>query len=974
MGIPGLTTFVNKRVRLETAAFAEYNGVVVDGKSLIYHMTGKFKITCTFGGQYPRLESTLEGFFRALLSNRLQVVVVFDGIDYDDQKRATKLRRKKNWYSRIRNAFKENKELYLVPPLTNSVFCYVLRKLKIPYIFVDGDADKKITQIANFYHYPVIADDSDYYIFDLDVGYISLNKFKWAKGTVSALLYKRDFLVESAGFHSPDLVLGIPLFIGNDFYSPGIWKNQLDTLQDEPESGQAVKRNIAWAVDCLAQFSSLADCIQELPGMMKELDPVRVQKSISYGVDLMKRVYSAVPSFGYDPIAEMETYALMSQKDGRPVPKELLYFFRKGLVSLTTLEALCKEFVVLPAIFEDLEQPSCYNIGEPLRATLYALVHLDQDKLDIKEHVRCHPYNDNFTFASVSVNRSSVLPMVPSACKAFKEVCHLPLDTRKAVIMHCLEVPLSTAAAIQGLPCSFHLLAMVTRYWYHHAIPKPRPLELKALITCLLTNYSGIRHKVHISKFNQRTTHSCVQWQKVYMDVHDLNSLLSEPFLQLPPISELFDGQLLHFFTLQDEDLLWTYQVDRDRFHGLVLIASDDEVQKVTSVLQARETSVARHQATKTASSAPLHQVGRDRQHSQTTQVTNAQGRSAWYSQTTQAIIPQGQSTQYGHTTQATIAIAQGRSARYSQATQSAIAQGRSTQYGHTTQTTIAIAQGRSAWYSQAAQATIPQGQSTQYGLTTQATIAIAQGRSARYSQATQSAIPQGHTKYSTHYGHTTQATTAIAQGPSARYSQATQATIPQGHTKYSTHYGHTTQATIAIAQGRSARYSQATQATIPQGHTKYSTHYGHTTQATIAIAQGRSAQYSQAAQDAIAQGQSTQHSQTAQATNAEGRSKQHSQTARATNAQGRSMQRSRTTKAANAHGHSSLQRQPKAKKTSPAASSPHAHTKRHTNTSSVVSHTQPKQFHTPLPPPVPLSNRFALLTIDSNSSSSDSD
>ena len=922
MGIPGLTDFVNKRVRLETAAFADYDGVVVDGKSLIYHMTGKFKITCKFGGQYPRLESILEGFFGALLSNHLQVVVLFDGIDYDDQKRATKLKRKKNWYSRIRKAFKENKELYLLPPLTNSVFCHVLQKLEIPFIFVDGDADKKIAQIANFYQFPVIADDSDYYIFDLDVGYISLNEFKWAKGTVSALLYRRDFLVQSAGFRSQDLVLGIPLLIGNDFYAPGIWKNQLDTLQDEPESGQAVKRNIAWAVDCLAQFSSLADCIQELPGMMKELDPVRVQKSISYGVDLMKRVYSAVPSFGYDPIAEMETYALMSQKDGRPVPKELLLFFRRGLVSLTTLEALCKEFVFLPAIFEDLEQPSCYNIGEPLRATLYTLVHLDQDKLDIKEHVRCHPYSNNFTLASVSVNRSSVLPMVPSACKAFKDVCHLLLDTRKAVIMHCLEVPLSTAAAIQGLPCSFHLLAMVTRYWYHHAIPKPRPLELKALITCLLTIYNGIRHKVRISECNQRTIHSCVQWQKVYIDVHDLNNLLSEPFLPLPPISELFDGQLLHFFTLQDEDLLRTYQVDRDRFHGLVSIASD-EVQNVMSVPQAREASVLHHQATnKTASSAPLHQVGRPRQRSQTTQAT----------------ILQGQSTQYGHTTQATIAIAQGRSAQYSQATQAAIAQGRSAQYNQATQ--AAIAQGRSAQYSQATQAAITQGRSAQYNQATQA--AITQGRSAQYNQATQAAIAQGR---SAQYSQTTQA--AITQGRSAQYNQATQAAIAQGR---SAQYNQATQA--AIAQGRSAQYNQATQAAITQCR---SAQYSQTTQA--AIAQGRSAQCNQATQAAIAQGRSAQYNQATQAAIAQGRSTQYSQS-----------------KAANARGHSSLQRQPKAKKTGPAASSPHTHTKRHTNTSSVVRHTQPKQFHTSLPPAVPLANRFALLTMGSNSSSSDSD
>ena len=798
MGVPGLKSFVSNNVSLKKVTSADFNGLVVDGMSLIYHLTLGFHLTCTFGGQYPELERILEDFFNALLSNGIDIKVVFDGLDYDEQKCDTKLKRKKSSYSDLRDVLRMNEELDLLGPgpLSGLVFCHVLRKLKIPFIFVDGDADQKIAQIANFYRYPVTANDSDYYIFDLCGGYMPLDTFEWEGDTVSALLYKRDFLVESAGFHSPDLVLGIPLFIGNDFYEAVIRRSLGHVLQSRAGRGQAAK-NVRLTIDFLTQFSSLFDCITELPRKLDKPDPAGVQ-TLWDGLELMQRVYDAVPPFISDPIAEMEVSALMPKKDGRPVPKELLHYFRKGLANMITLEALCKEYVDLPTAFEDLMQPCCYNIGEPLRSTLYALVHLDQDELFIKEQVRCHPYNDNFKFASVKVVRSSVLPMVPSTCKAFGDVHQLPLDTRKGVIMHCLEVPPSTAEIIQSLDPSFHLLALVTRYWYHHAVPKPRPLELKALIICLLIVHRGTRHKVH--RFNLRTTHSCVQWQTVFKDIHDLNNLLSKPFPPLPPISEIFDGQLLHFltreFSLQDEGILRTYRVDRDHFHGLVSIAND-QVQNVTSVSQARETSVAQHQSTKTASSAPLHQIenthSQSKQHSQTTQATNAEGQSTQRSQTTQATNAQGRSMHHSRTTKA------------------------------------------------------------------------------------------------------------------------------------------------ANAQCRSTQRSQATQATNTQGR-------------------------------------STHHSRTTKAANAQCRSTQRSQATQATNAQGRSKQRCQTTKAANAHGHSSLQKQPKTKKTGPAASSPHAHTKRHTNTSSVIRHTQPKQFHTPLPPPVPLSNRFALLTVDNNTSSSDSD
>ena len=578
MGIDGLTTFVSQRVPLKKAIPADYEGVVVDGKSLIYHLTDKFQITCTFGGQYRQLEHILKDFFKALLSNCKAgaVIVVFDGIDYDDQKRATKVKRKKSMYSRIRKASRENKELYLLPPLADLVFCHVLRKLGIRFIFVDGDADQKIAQIANFHRYPVIADDSDYFVFDLCAGYMPLSaKFEWERGTVSAFLYKRDFLVESTGLRSPDLVLGIPLVIGNDFYGAGIWKRLWDTPRGESGSRQAAE-NIELGIKFLIQFSSLNDldheCIQKLPGGMKEPDPVRVQL-MSDGLKLMKDLYDAKPPFISDPITEMGTSALMLQNDGRSVPKELLCFFREGLASLKTLEALCKDFVDLPTWFEDLDQPFCCNIGQPLRATLYALVHLDQKKLRIKEEVRCDPYENNFESASVKVARSKALPMIPRSCKTFGKVCKLPVDVRKDAILHCLQVPPPTAATVQTLPSHLQLLAMVTRYWFLQAEPKPKPAELRALILMLL--HQDTRHEV--TRFDRGLTHSCVQWQEVLIDVHDLNNLLSQPFPPLPPISEVFDGQLFQSLikdkSLKNADAL---KCDKGLFHCLFSLASDD--------------------------------------------------------------------------------------------------------------------------------------------------------------------------------------------------------------------------------------------------------------------------------------------------------------------------------------------------------------------------------------------------------------
>ena len=638
MGIPGLKSFVQDKVRLDKVTSANFNGVVVDGMSLIYQFTGSDHLTCTFGGQYPELARDLEEFFSALRRNRIRAVVVFDGMDYEDQKRDTKLRRKKSSYSDMRRTLRENTRINLLPLLVGLVFCQVLRKLEIPFIFVDGDADQKIAQIANFYHFPVLADDSDYYIFDLIAGYLLLDTFEWKAGSVSALLYKRDSLVESAGFRSPDLVLGIPLLIGNDFYEADIRRSLGHTLPCGLGQGSA-KNSIRLAVDFLSQSRSLADFISELPGHLDKPDPAGLQ-SLSDGVGLMKCMYDATSSFIADPIAEMETSALMPQNDGQPVPKELLLFFRRGLASMTTLEALCKEYVDLPLCFEDLDQPSCDNIGEPLRATLYALLHLNWDEVEIKEQIRCYPYNDNFKLASVKVARSSVLPMVPHSCKSFKEICSLPADTRKGIILHCLHVSPPSTATIEGLPPPYRLLAMITRYWYHKAVPKPNALEVRALILCLLTHRdSDARHGVQ--RFNPRTTHICVQWQVVFKHIHDLNNLLSKPFPALPPVSELLNGRLLHSLVqdipLNSEDsMLRNYKVNGDLFYQLLSVATGEAsnapkkrqmgASQQTVYKNPSKPAMPRHQGAKAASSAPLWQTQNSHhqrtQHSQTRKQT----------------------------------------------------------------------------------------------------------------------------------------------------------------------------------------------------------------------------------------------------------------------------------------------------------------------------------------------------------------
>ena len=53
----------------------------------------------------------------------------------------------------------------------------------------DGDADETIAKLANYYSCPVLAADSDYFIFNLQAGYIPIDTLDLDSKPMMATLY-----------------------------------------------------------------------------------------------------------------------------------------------------------------------------------------------------------------------------------------------------------------------------------------------------------------------------------------------------------------------------------------------------------------------------------------------------------------------------------------------------------------------------------------------------------------------------------------------------------------------------------------------------------------------------------------------------------------------------------------------------------------------------------------------------------------
>ena len=64
----------------------------------------------------------------------------------------------------------------VTPALMKSTFFSVLRELEIEIDFADGEADGRIVALANHHKCPVISSDSNFFIFNLEHGFVHFDR------------------------------------------------------------------------------------------------------------------------------------------------------------------------------------------------------------------------------------------------------------------------------------------------------------------------------------------------------------------------------------------------------------------------------------------------------------------------------------------------------------------------------------------------------------------------------------------------------------------------------------------------------------------------------------------------------------------------------------------------------------------------------------------------------------------------------
>ncbi|XP_053302166.1 protein asteroid homolog 1 isoform X1 [Pleuronectes platessa] len=284
MGVQGLTTFVEGNTHLLKDVKFKDSNLVIDGSSLYYHLYFNSSLDQQHGGDYDGFARRVINLLSTLAACNIRPYVVLDGgMDPSDKKFSTLRQRLQ---SKIKEAdnLSHGRNGSILPILTKNVFIQVLLQRRIPLVQCPAEADREIACLAHHWKCPVLANDSDFYIFDLPGGYLPLSSFQWTNPNgkapdryISARCYTTNGLCQLFGSMNRELLPLCAVLNGNDYGTPKEVETLLAVLNVNAlvrgggkGKGSATQSRIGGLLLWLSSFSTPAAALVEVSGLMGE--------------------------------------------------------------------------------------------------------------------------------------------------------------------------------------------------------------------------------------------------------------------------------------------------------------------------------------------------------------------------------------------------------------------------------------------------------------------------------------------------------------------------------------------------------------------------------------------------------------------------------------------------------------------------------------------------------------------------------
>ena len=241
MGVKGLKTFIEQNDGLFLKRYHLHDcTVVIDAPNLLfilYTRSQNHERRDLFGGDMVQFGRFLNKFFDALQRCNIDPVLVFDGAQTNDENSSKTEEKRRRAIRRFRDVMKITSTgfgEFILPATASNVFKSIAVDRKLTIIQCMFEADLEIARVANYYRAPVLSNDSDFFLMNLDHGLVLIDHLEYNRPRSNSYFDRRSgapkiyyymqcslFKFEFFGKYLPHLdtdnlpLLGI--LAGNDF-------------------------------------------------------------------------------------------------------------------------------------------------------------------------------------------------------------------------------------------------------------------------------------------------------------------------------------------------------------------------------------------------------------------------------------------------------------------------------------------------------------------------------------------------------------------------------------------------------------------------------------------------------------------------------------------------------------------------------------------------------------------------------------
>ncbi|XP_011404576.2 PREDICTED: protein asteroid homolog 1-like [Amphimedon queenslandica] len=512
------------------------------------------------GGQYGELRDHFIRFFSRLRDSGIDPIVIFDGVDYNQEKRETILRRMKK---KVRNVFKgiindERPSGSAFPIFTDVVFCETLKELRVKFIFADGDADRDTARIANHYNCPVVANDSDYFIFNLKAGYIPLDCLYWDQQPVEAKLYERDRFAYKFYFdHNLNLIYLIPAIMGNDFMdkveSPSLKRDIKATKRRAIKKGTQIKEIIKVDDDNfedkleILYYISIFNTVEDFQTHLSKIPLDDGHDTVSI---IDEKYKDAKEMYDVDKIsmADLVESKNLKKANGTLLPDIIRQQYRKGFIATSVMVVIVLNKYIVPVMIDNPHDYTAMRIGKHIRKCIYMILSPYLSESEVTETTITH-YMEEPDDEMVSWTNVSHLNL-----PCIDDVIGLSEDKRIELLCEVMKTPLEVQAKLES---KWKLVGVSLHYWSQHAHPDIHLIEALVLcfIRCSFNETVCPSNKVLDHRRDEKwlkALHTFAQWSCTYYDAFRLNNVLMNPLPFMSP-ALLFNGKLVMHYACTRE-------------------------------------------------------------------------------------------------------------------------------------------------------------------------------------------------------------------------------------------------------------------------------------------------------------------------------------------------------------------------------------------------------------------------------------